>query len=290
MFPMFFGQTNRVKKSLQACYLLDPIDFETDGEDELMDWYLFDQSVDEEPVADDVVDDAVPSNSQALIIVAIQIIEHAEQVRQGVTVTPDLMGFLPKTSEDDAWSPDLHTDAAEPGSRRDRGKVDGPSCRLLTSSTQACMGPSYGPPVIDISKEVGVPMLVANVQMKGIDACNRSLEKMFANMEVPSWIAFTHVAVPSSYHGIDCKTHVQTLYATGGPHLRARAAQFEMWWTTQTAIIKASTSKWIWQFEEPLLQHEKPNQRLMPLHTFWFWLRNLWHKLNAMFFVLPCTA
>jgi len=214
MFPEYFGKTIRVKKSYQVSYFLNPTDFETDDEDEVMDWYLFDQGVDEEPTADDVVDDDVSSNLQALIAAVIQIIEHAEQVRQGGNVTPGLMVFLPKASEDDAFtkrSPQLskllfslHADGAEPGRYRDREKAGGPSGRLQ----------AYGSCLLNM----GPPRRFTKPWRWSMDMTPCMLQYAQSNMPLDV------------------------------------ATRFKLWWTTQTAIIKVSTSKWIWQNAERLLQ------------------------------------
>lgn len=296
MFPMFFGQVNRVKKVHQVCYSLNPSDFETDGEDEAMEWYLFDHSETEEPVADDVVEDEVPSNLHALLVVAIQTIEYAEQVCQGVRVTPGLLGYLPKASECDVftrqsphfWKPlSSHADGAEPGRISDREKAYRSSRHLFTPSMKARTGFWDGPFVVNISKEVGVPMLVPSAHAQGLDGSNRSSEEMSVMMDVPIWIAFMHML---AYHCIGCENHAPTLHVVGGLHLQDCATPLKTWWTKLAATIKALTSRWIAQFADFLLQIRKSNKCFMPLQLYWCRLQKLSHKLNAMFLLISCTV
>lgn len=111
MFPTCFGQVNH-ERNFQSyldglCYFLSPADFEASDDDEVMQWYLFDEDFDETTDKQMINEAAIDAQARYLRIVialAIQFLEQAAEAQHGVNV--DL--WLETSIEDDCAAPMLH--------------------------------------------------------------------------------------------------------------------------------------------------------------------------------------
>mmetsp|Transcript_83084 Transcript_83084/g.144296 ORF Transcript_83084/g.144296 Transcript_83084/m.144296 type:complete len:345 (+) Transcript_83084:58-1092(+) len=94
IFPANFGiRSGERKIHFEAlCFFLNPSDFEEEDEDDVMEWHLFDQDIEDNVLTDMVPAEELPRHLLALIALAIRRIERAgeeqdrEHILQGLRV------------------------------------------------------------------------------------------------------------------------------------------------------------------------------------------------------------
>jgi len=103
MFPINFGKNYHEGKNLldSLCYFLKQADFETDQDDEAMQWNLFDQDFDED--TSDTGGDDVSRDVRALVELAIRMIETAVAQQVVVNAVAVFVGFVIENSDTFCW-------------------------------------------------------------------------------------------------------------------------------------------------------------------------------------------
>jgi len=98
VFPSRFGRTaaQNKKNYLQALsFVLNVEDFADDGREDAMQWYLFEEDVEDENAGGTLTDDA-SWDVYALVVRLIHLIEHGGEERDRVLIMPDMRGPLPE--------------------------------------------------------------------------------------------------------------------------------------------------------------------------------------------------